>query len=703
MTAARRLPPTTVLGTLVALAVGLAGTLPAQDTLPSRPPAPTALTPVRFPPFQEARLSNGLTLLVVEHHEQPTVSVTLGFGAGSRYDPEGREGLADLAAELLTKGTPTRSAEQIAATIEGVGASLSASAGMDFFTVGTSVLTAHLETAFALLADVVRNATVPAEELELARTRYLSQLQLEMSQPEAVAARYFARELYGSHPYGRRATPASYRTISREDVQSFLAQRLRPRDALLVVAGDLTMRQARALVERHLAGWRGAPTAVAEFATPAPKRNTDILLIHRPGSVQANIVLGNTTMLPTDPNYYAARVATQVLGGGADARLFLILREQKSWTYGAYASLARYKGLGFWQATAETRTAVADSALTEVLRQVDRMRSDMVPDSELTNVRGFLVGSFPLSIETPQQIANQVASVRRLGLPDDYLRNYRDRLAAVTASRARDAAAATYRRDGLTIVVVGDATQLRDRLAAIAPVRLADIDGNPLTPDDLAPKAVAVALDRAQIVSRTDSFNVVIQGNVLGSQVWSVTATADSLLFRERLAIAAAGVSQQTTVRFDPASATVRQVDQTGGAAGQTSEIHLTYADGHVRGTSVTPQPTGTPKSLTIDTTIAADTYDDNALPLVITALPLEVGKTLNVSVFSSNDATVKVMTVKVGPPESVTVPAGAFEAYRLDVSGGQAPYVFHVTTATPRRIVKVEIVGAPFVFELAK
>jgi hypothetical protein len=175
------------------------------------------------------------------------------------------------------------------------------------------------------------------------------------------------------------------------------------------------------------------------------------------------------------------------------------------------------------------------------------------------------------------------------------------------------------------------------------------------------------------------------------------------LLFRERLAIAAAGVSQQTTVRFDPRTATVQQVDQTGGAAGQTSEIHLTYADGRVRGTSVTPQPTGTPRSLAIDTAVAAGTYDDNALPVVIAALPLEAGRTLNVGVFSSNDATVKVMSVKVGAAESVTVPAGTFQAYRLDISGGQAPYVFYVTTGTPRRIVKIEIVGAPFVFELAQ
>src|SRR5213592_2860323 len=181
----------------------------------------------------------------------------------------------------------------------------------------------------------------------------------------------------------------------------------------------------------------GAPPPSPALPARATRVATDLLLVHRPGSAQANIALGNTTLLPTDPVYYPGRVATQVLGGGPDSRLFLILREQKSWTYGAYASLHRYRGLGYWQATAEVRTDVAYSALRELLHQIDRIRTEVIPDSELAAVKGFLVGSFPLTIETPSQIASQVASVKLLGLGDEYLRLYRDRLAAVTALQAR--------------------------------------------------------------------------------------------------------------------------------------------------------------------------------------------------------------------------------------------------------------------------
>src|SRR5439155_3930733 len=170
---------------------------------PATPPRPTLLSPVRFPPFKEATFGNGLQLVLVEHHEQPVVSVSLSFRAGGIYDPPGKEGLAELVAELLTKGTASRSAEQLAATIEGVGGSLSASASEDFLTVSADALSDQLALAFDLLGDVTQHAAFPESELALARTRALSALALSLSQPASVAARIFGKEIYGPNPYGR--------------------------------------------------------------------------------------------------------------------------------------------------------------------------------------------------------------------------------------------------------------------------------------------------------------------------------------------------------------------------------------------------------------------------------------------------------------------------------------------------------------------
>jgi zinc protease len=678
-------------------------TLRAQGAFPTTPPKPTRLTPVRFPPFKEATLPNGLQLVVIEHHEQPVVSVSLAFRAGGIYDPSGRQGLAELAAELLSKGTESRTAEQIAAVIEGVGGTLGASAGDDFLTISADALTDQAGLVFDLLGDVTLHSTFPESELELARTRALSALALQLSQPGAVAQRFFGTEIYARNPYGRSPTRESYLAVTRDDVVQFARQRLRPAGALLVVAGDVTDAQVRELAAKAFGSWRGAPPASSPLPAPAAPAKTDILLVHRPGSAQANVVAGNTTILPTDPVYYPARVATQALGGGADSRLFLILREQKSWTYGAYASLHRYRGLGYWQATAEVRTEVADSAVRELLHQVDRIRTEAIPDSELAATKGFLVGSFPLTIETPSQIAGQVANVKLLGLGDDYLRLYRERLSAVTALQARAAAARLYRRNALTIVVVGDGSKLYDRLRSIAPVRLVDVDGKPLTPADLNPKAGPVALDPAQFAAHIDSSRVLIQGNSAGFTVSEVRHPADSLVYTERSNLANGAFEQHTTLRLDPGDGSVRQVDQVTVQQGRKVETHLTYTGGRVKGSSATPQPDGSVQRFDIDTVLPPGTVDENAVPFVVPALPLAVGKALTMTFFTPSENAVKPLTFKVSGPESVTVPAGTFQAYRIDVTGSRVPFTMYVSTDTPRRVLKTEFVGQPFVVELVK
>jgi len=674
--------------------------LTAQEPFPTRPPAPARLRPVQFPPFREVALPNGMALILVENHEQPTLSLSLSFRAGSAYDPTGKEGVAELVAELLTKGTPARDAEQIAATIEGVGGSIGASAGDDFLTVSTDVLSDHADLAFSLLGDVIRRPTFPEQELELARTRFLSALDVELSQPGNVAARAFQKEIYGRNPYGRTTSAAAFRAITHDDIVAFAGRRLRPAGALLVVSGDITLARAQELATQAFGSWRGAAAPSPAFPAPPAKRGTDILLVNRPGSVQSNIVIGNTTFLPTDTTYYAARIASHVLGGGSDSRLFIILREQKSWTYGSYAGLRRNRGVGYWQATFEGRTEVTDSALTELLHQIDRVRTEVIPDSELTAAKGYLVGSFPLTIETPRQIAQVVSTARLLGLGADYVQRYRERLSRVSGVRARAAAQRSIHRDALSIIVVGDAKALYDKLKGIAPVRLVDVEGKPMDPAELNPKGGPVAFDRSQIVAHSDSFQALVQGNVFGGQSAKVDLTGDSIVYTEATTI---GPFQQQSRVVLNGDLSMRRTDQTGTVQGQHTEIHLTYADGRVKGTAMSPQPGGTPKSITVDTTVAPGTIDDNALALVLTALPLEQGKTFNLNVFSSGEGTTKVVTVKVAALENVAVPAGTFSAYRLELSGMQLPLVMHVTQHAPRRVVRIAPTGAPLVFELVK
>ena len=698
-----RLESWTVIAATVLLSNVPTFQLSSQQPFPTRPPPPTHLRPVQFPPFQDVALPNGMTLLLVENHEQPSLTISLNFRAGSAYDPIGKEGLSEIVAELLTKGTPSRDADQIASAIEGVGGSLSATSGDDFLSISTDVLSDHADLAFSLLGDVARQSTFPDKELDLARTRALSSLEVELSQPENVAARAFAKEIYGRHPYGRSTSAASLRAITRDDVVKFAGQRLRPAGALLVVAGDITLPRARQLADSAFATWRGAPAASPSLPVVPPKKATDILLVDRPGSAQSNIVMGNTTFSPTDTGYYPARVALHVLGGGADSRLFMILREQKSWTYGSYAALRRSRGVGNWQATFQGRTEVTDSALAEMLHQVDRLRTEVIPDSELTAAKGFLIGSFPLTIETPAQIASVVATARLLGLPADYLQRYRERLQLVSGRRARGAAQRILRRDALTIVVVGDAKALYVKLKTIAPVRLVDISGNPEDPSQLNPPVISApaAFDRTQIVARSDSFQALVQGTARGWQTAKVDVASDSIVYTEVTNIGP-GFLQRSVVVLN-ADFSMRRADQTSTIQSQQTETHLAYANGRVKGTAMSPQASGTPKSVTIDTTIALGTIDDNAISLLLPALPLATGKTFALNVFSSGDGVTKQVSVKVGPVEAVAVPAGTLQAYRVELSGMQLPIVMHVSQQTPRHVIRAAPTGAPLILELVK
>lgn len=697
MRAPPRTPRRRVVFAALALALAFPSWMAAQ--FPTEPPPPSALRPLQFPQFQETTLPNGLGLLVVENHELPVVSLSLAFPAGTRYDPSGREGLADLVAELLTKGTPGRTADQIAVTIEGVGSSLSASADPDFLLLGTTVLTEHLELALDLVGDVVLRSTFPDDEVELARTRKLSELRLDRTTPEAVADAFFLKALYGSHPYGRRASESTVKAVAAADLRTFAQRRLRPRGALLVLAGDIDLTQARALAGATFGTWKGAPPADAAPPRPPAARPTSILLVHRPASQQSNVLVGNLAQLPGDSLYDAAVLANRVLGGGTDSRLFMILREQKSWTYGAYSRMVRRRDRGYFRANMEVRTAATDSALGELMSQLRRIRSERVPDAELAAAKGYLVGSFPRQVETPQQIATQVTAVRLLGLGRAHLTQFRERLAVVTAAVALRAARRTIRPDSAVIVIVGDAEALHERLRAIGPVRMVDVDGNALELTDISASAGPLPLDGAQMAARRDSFRIVAGGAPRGSYVAAVELAGDSIAFIEHTVIPDF-VDQRTVATVDAGTFAMRRSERTGVAGGQDTEARFTYADGRVSGHALAPQQSGTPRSFVVDTAVPAGTIDDNALALVIPALPLATGATFRMSVFSTSAGTTKQLTARVASIDTVTVPAGTFNAFAVELAGMQVPMVMYVTRETPRRVVKID---SPIVYELVR
>jgi hypothetical protein len=244
---------------------------------------------------------------------------------------------------------------------------------------------------------------------------------------------------------------------------------------------------------------------------------------------------------------------------------------------------------------------------------------------------------------------------------------------------------------------------LYDRLKAIGAVRLVDVDGNPLTPASLNPPAAPVALDPAQFAAHSDSARVLVQGNPVGFTVSEVRRPGDSLVYAERSNLGNGAFQQQTTVVLDPADGSVRRLDQVTTQQGQKAETHLIYAAGRVKGSSSSPQQDGSVKRFDVDTAPPPGTIDENAVPFVVPALPLAPGKTFTMTFFTPSENAIKVLTFKVGASESVSVPAGTFQAFRIDVTGSRVPFTMYVGTDVPRRVVKTEFVGQPFVVELVK
>ncbi len=672
----------------------------SAQSYPSQPPAPAPIKPASLPPFQEATLSNGVRVVLVESHRNPTVAFRLVVAAGDAYDPANKTGTATMLASLLTKGAGKRSAEQIAKEIESAGGGIAAGSDDDFLSVSGSVLSNAAPLAFEILGDVIARPTLDSKEIELARTQALSGLQISASDPSYLANKYFRAALYGAHPYGGTSNAATIRAISRADLQQFHRTRVRPRGALLVVAGDITLAQLTREAEKAFSGWVGGTGAPVAFPAPPTRAKTEILLIHRPGSVQSNVLVGNLAIGPADSARFAAAIATSILGGGTDARLFTILREQKSWTYGAYARLTRPRGMGRFEANAEVRTEVTDSALVEMLAQLRRMTVEAIPREEFELKRGAMVGSFPLTIETPQALAERVATVKLYGLPANYLQTYRTKMAAVTIAQATAAARRVIRPQQALVVIVGDGSKLYDKLAKVAPVKIVNADGDVMQASDLTPKTMAVSFDASQLKASRDSFVVFVQGNALGQSVISVEQATAGWTLKENTSIMNGMIAQQSTLQID-AALSPTSLQQGMSMQGQQLKTDVAFAGGRAKGSAQTMTQQG-PKSLTIDTELPKGTIAADAITAALPLFRWADKATFTVNVFAAGKGTVEPIKLAVVGSESVTVPAGTFDTWKIEQTGGESSSVYYVDKQS-KRLVRIAPVGQPIELRLAK
>jgi zinc protease len=470
---------------------------PARGESRSLPPPPQPMRELRFPPFEERTLANGLRLIAIERHTDPEISLRLMLPAGKLYEPQAKAGLAGATADLLTQGTAGRSAQQIAAAIDGVGGTLDTGSGADFASVSVSVTADQLDLALELLADVVLHPSFPAGEVERWRRKSLSSLELQRANPGYLADVAFQRLVYGAHSYGSpaRGTPESLRGLTRDDLAAFHREHYRPGGAILAVVGDFRPAPALAAVERAFGGWaKGAVPRLPALELPGYQRYR-VVVIDKPDAVQTQVRVGQAALAYSDPDFFTAEVYGTVLGGGSFARLFEEIRNKRGLAYGAYCSFAEQLVSGSFAVRTSTKTASTIEALRLTLEEVAGMAAAPVPATELEEAKTYLNGAFPLEIESAGAVATRVLTALAHGRDRSFLDTYRDRISAVTAADIQRFARTRIQPDRSVVVLVGNAAafgpELAKQLGPFETIPAAELD--PLAPDLRRPGAPAPA------------------------------------------------------------------------------------------------------------------------------------------------------------------------------------------------------------------
>ncbi len=443
-------------------------------------PVPLAPRPLNIPTAHETTLDNGLRLVVVEDKRLPLVSYRLSLRTGDANDPADMPGLTEMMTGLLTEGTTSRTSKQIADEVARIGATLTAGASSDYTTVAASALSTYSDQILDLLADVTLRPSFPEAEIQLSKQNTQQLLIQQRAQPSFLANERLARVLFDRHPYAVIApTPESLNAMTREKLVNFHRSMFVPNNAVLIVVGDV---RADAIVKRAgelFGGWVKGQAADVKFPAPPERTARAIYLVDRPGSAQSNIVIANLGINRTSPDYFPLLLMHTVLGANASSRLFMNLREEKGYTYGAYSNLDSRRAAGTFRATAEVRTPVTGASLKEFFHELERIRNEAVSEKEINDAKSYLTGVFPIRIETQEGLIDQLVQIKMFDLPADYLQTYRDRVNAVTPAEIQRVARKYVTPDRVAIIIVGDAAAITDQIKPYSQtIELYDTSGN---------------------------------------------------------------------------------------------------------------------------------------------------------------------------------------------------------------------------------
>lgn len=407
--------------------------------------------------------SNGITVILSENHKLPKVSIRLVMGSDPMTEGS-KAGLSDVAGQLITSGTSKRTKDQLDNEVDYIGATLSA----DNNSISLSCLSKHLTKGIELFTDVLYNANFPQSEFDRIIKQNESALMSVKTSSDAMAKNAVLKTIFpGGHPNGEIMTEATLGNIKKADVEDYYKKVFTPNGSYLVIVGDITKEQAKSLVDKNFASWKGGKAYKADLGAGVPSQGTRVLFVNKPGAVQSTVTVAfPVKMKPGDKNQIPLNVTNGILGGGGfGTRLMQNLREDKAYTYGCYSSLDISETGSFLTASGNFRNAVTDSAITQILKEIEGMSSAYVKDNEIGLTKSAMAGNFARSLENPQTIARFALNIIRYNLPKDYYKNYLQNLEKVSKEDVLDMAQQYFPTKNCYIIVVGN-SEILDKLKA---------------------------------------------------------------------------------------------------------------------------------------------------------------------------------------------------------------------------------------------
>jgi len=444
-------------------------------------PALSAERAVVWPQRTRAKFANGLEVVLVESHTIPKFTAELLFRSGDAAALREAPGLAEMAATVVRTGTASRPSRRIEEDLRRMGAGLSASAGADSSVISFAGLSEFAPDLLGLVADLAQNASFPADEFERERRQKLEEVKIERTTPGFLAGEQLRRVLFGSHPYSVVApTEEEVQAYRREQLVDFYRQHYHPGNALLIAVGDFSAARMLEQVEKAFGSWRAGKSTPSQNPAPPALNGRRVYLVHMPGTVQAQVLVGNLAITRKHPDWLRLALANNIYGGAFNSRLVVNIREQKGYTYSPRSTVHSLREHGFFSVHAAVCNEVTAASLTEIFYELDRIRALPVGDEELADARNYMSGVFSLGLGTQDGLAGQLATVYLNELPEDYLEKYRDRVRALTVGDVLAAARKYFDSANAQIVVVGDRAHVGEQAALFGAVEVYDPQGNRL-------------------------------------------------------------------------------------------------------------------------------------------------------------------------------------------------------------------------------